>query len=312
MSNTHSAINPKTYETCPSATVAFLGLGVMGYPMAGHLARAGHQVTVYNRTASKSIAWCADFPGASGTNARNSHALTPRLAAQQADVVFCCVGNDDDLRSVTLGADGAFAGMKPGAVLVDHTTASASVARELHEAASRLGLHFVDAPVSGGQAGAQNGLLTVMCGGDPAAFERARPVAMAFSRAFTLLGDSGAGQLAKMVNQICIAGLVQGLSEAIAFGQRAGLDMNQVLDVIGKGAAQSWQLDNRGKTMVADKFDFGFAVDWMRKDLGLVMDEAKRNGARVPVTALVDQFYGDVQHMGGQRWDTSSLIKRLR
>ena len=305
------AINAKTYETCPPARVAFLGLGVMGYPMAGHLAAAGHQVTVYNRTATKSIAWCAEFTGAKGSKGLNTQAATPRLAAQNADLVFCCVGNDDDLRSVTLGADGAFAGMQEGAVLVDHTTASANVARELSVAARNLGLHFVDAPVSGGQAGAQNGQLTVMCGGDPAAFARARPVGMAFSKAFTLLGDSGAGQLAKMVNQICIAGLVQGLSEAIAFGQKAGLDMNQVLDVIGKGAAQSWQLDNRGKTMVADQFDFGFAVDWMRKDLGLVLDEAKRNGARLPVTALVDQFYGDVQHMGGRRWDTSSLIKRL-
>ncbi|MFT6590220.1 MAG: 3-hydroxyisobutyrate dehydrogenase [Rhodoferax sp.] len=301
-------LNAKTYETTPARHVAFIGLGVMGYPMAGHLARAGHQVTVYNRTAAKSITFCTEF---AQTNAP-AHAPTPRLAAQQADIVFCCVGNDNDLRSVVLGADGALAGMKPGAVLVDHTTASASVARELYTAAKNLGLHFVDAPVSGGQAGAQNGLLTVMCGGDTAAFEMAQPVAMAFSRAFTLLGESGAGQLAKMVNQICIAGLVQGLSEAIAFGEKAGLDMNQVLDVIGKGAAQSWQLDNRGKTMVADKFDFGFAVDWMRKDLGLVLDEAKRNGARLPVTALVDQFYADVQHMGGQRWDTSSLIKRLR
>ena len=302
-----SNLNPKTYDTTPSLQVAFLGLGVMGYPMAGHLARAGHQVTVYNRTAAKSIAWCTEFQVASGSK----HAETPRLAAQQADLIFCCVGNDD-LRSVTLGADGAFAGMKPGAVFVDHTTASASVARELFTAAKNLGLSFVDAPVSGGQAGAQNGQLTVMCGGDATAFALAQPVGMAFSKAFTLLGASGAGQLAKMVNQICIAGLVQGLSEAVAFGQQAGLDMNQVLDVIGKGAAQSWQLDNRGKTMVADKFDFGFAVDWMRKDLGLVLDEAKRNGARLPVTALVDQFYADVQHMGGQRWDTSSLIKRLR
>ena len=298
----------KTYEATPARHVAFLGLGVMGYPMAGHLARAGHQVTVYNRTASKSIAWCAEFAGANGPK----HAETPRLAAQQADLIFCCVGNDDDLRSVTLGADGAFAGMQPGAVLVDHTTASASVARELYTAAKNLGLRFVDAPVSGGQAGAQNGHLTVMCGGDQAAFDAAQPVGMAFSKAFTRVGESGAGQLAKMVNQICIAGLVQGLSEAIAFGQQAGLNMNQVLEVIGQGAAQSWQLDNRGKTMVADKFDFGFAVDWMRKDLGLVLDEAKRNGARLPVTALVDQFYADVQHMGGQRWDTSSLIKRLR
>ena len=305
-------INVKTYQATPARQVAFLGLGVMGYPMAGHLARAGHHVAVYNRSAAKAGSWCAEFTAPQGAQQVLRQAPTPKLAAQQADLVFCCVGNDDDLRSVTLGADGAFAGMKPGSVFVDHTTASASVARELSDAASKLGLAFIDAPVSGGQAGAQNGLLTVMCGGDTAAFERAEPVAMAFSRAFTLLGPSGAGQLAKMVNQICIAGLVQGLSEAIAFGQLAGLDMPQVLDVIGKGAAQSWQLDNRGKTMVADKFDFGFAVDWMRKDLGLVLDEAKRNGARLPVTALVDQFYADVQHMGGRRWDTSSLIKRLK
>ena len=304
--------NPKTYEPTPRARVAFLGLGVMGFPMAGHLALAGHQVTVYNRSTTKSIAWCEEFARASGQNDQNTSAQTPRLAVQAADIIFCCVGNDNDLRSVTIGPDGAFAGMKPGAVFVDHTTASASVARELSTLARHEGLQFVDAPVSGGQAGAQNGLLTVMCGGDATAFETVKPVAMAFSRAFTLLGESGAGQLAKMVNQICIAGLVQGLSEAIAFGQRAGLDMNQVLDVIGKGAAQSWQLDNRGKTMVADQFEFGFAVDWMRKDLGLVLDEAKRNGARLPVTALVDQFYADVQQMGGQRWDTSSLIKRLK
>lgn len=308
MSITMSSTNPRTYPACPAHRVAFLGLGVMGHPMAGHLALAGHQVTVYNRTAAKSIAWCAEYAATGDPR----HAATPREAAQGADIVFCCVGNDADLRSVTLGADGAFAGMKPGAVFVDHTTASASVARELYGAAKNLGLQFVDAPVSGGQAGAQNGALTVMCGGDQAAFDAAQPVAMAFSKAVTLLGASGAGQLAKMVNQVCIAGLVQGLSEAIAFGQQAGLDMNQVLDVIGKGAAQSWQLDNRGKTMVADKFDFGFAVDWMRKDLGLVLDEAKRNGARLPVTALVDQFYADVQHMGGNRWDTSSLIKRLK
>ncbi len=301
-------INPKTYESTPSRKVAFLGLGVMGYPMAGHLALAGHEVTVYNRTAAKSAAWCHEF---AQTPAPRS-AATPREAAAGADIVFCCVGNDDDLRGVTLGADGAFKGMKAGAIFVDHTTASASIARELSAAAQALGLQFIDAPVSGGQAGAQNGLLTVMCGGDAAAFAAVQPAGMAFSRAFTLLGASGAGQLAKMVNQICIAGLVQGLSEAIAFGQKAGLDMNQVLDVIGKGAAQSWQLDNRGKTMVADKFDFGFAVDWMRKDLGLVLDEAKRNGARLPVTALVDQFYADVQQMGGARWDTSSLIKRLK
>jgi len=307
-----NSINSKTYPTTSARRVAFLGLGVMGYPMAGHLACAGHQVTVYNRTSAKSIAWCAEFANPENQKQVLQHATTPKLAVQQADLVFCCVGNDDDLRSVTLGPDGAFAGMSAGAVFVDHTTASASVARELNGTAAKLGLQFVDAPVSGGQAGAQNGMLTVMCGGDQSAFDSAQPVAMAFSRAFTLLGPSGSGQLAKMVNQICIAGLVQGLSEAIAFGQFAGLDMPQVLDVIGKGAAQSWQLDNRGKTMVADKFDFGFAVDWMRKDLGLVLDEAKRNGARLPVTALVDQFYADVQQMGGRRWDTSSLIKRLR
>jgi len=300
--------NPRNYEPITPRKLAFLGLGVMGYPMAAHLALAGHEVTVYNRTAAKAQAWCAEY---AGTRAPR-HAATPRMAAQGADIVFCCVGNDDDLRSVTLGADGAFAGMEPGAIFVDHTTASAEVARELYGAARTLGLQFIDAPVSGGQAGAQNGLLTVMCGGDPTPFDTVQPVAMAFSRAFTRMGESGAGQLTKMVNQICIAGLVQGLSEAVAFGQRAGLDVNLVLDVIGKGAAQSWQLDNRGKTMVADQFDFGFAVDWMRKDLGLVLDEAKRNGARLPVTALVDQFYGDVQQMGGGRWDTSSLIKRLK
>jgi 3-hydroxyisobutyrate dehydrogenase len=303
-----SSTASKIYEPSAARKVAFLGLGVMGYPMAGHLALAGHRVTVYNRSPAKAQAWCAEF----AATATPAHAPLPRLAAADADIVFCCVGNDDDLRSVTLGADGAFAGMKPGAIFVDHTTASADVARELSAAAAKLGLQFIDAPVSGGQAGAQNGALTVMCGGDAAAFDTVKPVGMAFSKAFTLMGQSGAGQLTKMVNQICIAGLVQGLSEAIAFGQKAGLDVNQVLDVIGKGAAQSWQLDNRGKTMVADKFDFGFAVDWMRKDLGLVLDEAKRNGARLPVTALVDQFYADVQAMGGQRWDTSSLIKRLK
>jgi len=302
-----SSIIARTYEATPAKKVAFLGLGVMGYPMAGHLARAGHSVTVYNRTASKAIAWCAEYASASG----QKHAKSPREAAQGADFVFCCVGNDDDLRAVTLGADGAFAGMAPGAIFVDHTTASAEVARELHGAARTLGLAFIDAPVSGGEAGARNGQLTVMCGGDQAAFDAARPLAMAFARAFTRLGESGAGQLTKMVNQICIAGLVQALAEAIAFGQRAGLDLPQVLDVIGKGAAQSWQLDNRGKTMAAREFDFGFAVDWMRKDLGLVLAEARRNGSQLPVTALVDQFYADVQRMGGQRWDTSSLIKRL-
>eukprot|EP01041_Mallomonas_annulata_P020554 gene20554-40362_t len=246
-----SNIAERTYESNPARKVAFIGLGVMGYPMAGHLARAGHSVTVYNRSSAKAAAWVAEFGGA--------HQSTPREAAQGAEIVFACVGNDDDLRSITLGADGAFAGMAAGAIFVDHTTASADVARELYQAAKTLGLSFVDAPVSGGQAGAVNGLLTVMCGGDAAAFDAVKPAAMAFSRAFTLLGESGAGQLTKMVNQICIAGLVQGLSEAIAFGQKAGLDMNQVLDVIGKGAAQSWQLDNRGKTMVANKFDFRFA-----------------------------------------------------
>ena len=297
--------NPKTYEAATPAKVAFIGLGVMGYPMAGHLALAGHHVTVYNRNPAKAKDWCAEFAG-------QASAPTPRQAAEGADMVFCCVGNDDDLRAVMLGADGALAGTKAGALLIDHTTASANVARELFAAAKAHGVHFVDAPVSGGEAGAINGLLTVMCGGESAAFERAKPVGMAFSKAFTLMGDSGAGQLTKMVNQICIAGLVQGLSEGIAFGMKAGLNMEQVLEVIGKGAAQSWQMDNRGKTMVADKFDFGFAVDWMRKDLGLVLEEAKRNGARVPVTALVDQFYADVQAMGGKRFDTSSLIKRLR
>jgi 3-hydroxyisobutyrate dehydrogenase len=309
-----SSINAKTYEVTAPLKVSFLCLGVMGYPMAGHLVSAGHQVTVYNRSASKSEVFCAEFTGA-------KRALSPKDAAAGADIIYCCAGNDDDLRSVVLGEEsgagrrgdqGAFAGMKKGAIFVDHTTASADVARELYAAAKALGLHFVDAPVSGGQAGAQNGLLTVMCGGDQAAFDAAKPAAMAFSKAFTRMGEAGAGQLTKMVNQICIAGLVQGLSEAIAFGQKAGLDVNLVLDVIGKGAAQSWQLDNRGKTMVADKFDFGFAVDWMRKDLGLVLDEARKNGARLPVTALVDQFYADVQQMGGKRWDTSSLIKRLK
>lgn len=298
-------INPKTYEASTPTKVAFIGLGVMGYPMAGHLALAGHPVTVYNRNHAKAKDWCAEFAG-------HASAPTPRQAAEGAGMVFCCVGNDDDLRAVMLGADGALAGTKTGALLIDHTTASANVARELFAAAKARGVHFVDAPVSGGEAGAINGMLTVMCGGESAAFERAKPVGMAFSKAFTLMGDSGAGQLTKMVNQICIAGLVQGLSEGIAFGMKAGLNMEQVLEVIGKGAAQSWQMDNRGKTMVADKFDFGFAVDWMRKDLGLVMEEAKRNAARVPVTALVDQFYADVQAMGGKRFDTSSLIKRLR
>jgi len=307
-----SSLNAKTYEPSQAQSVAFIGLGVMGYPMAGHLAKAGHRVTVYNRTPAKAQAWVTEFAADVSAKGAQGFAATPSEAAMQADIVFCCVGNDDDLRSVTLGADGAFAGMRPGTIFVDHTTASASVARELNQAAHTLGLQFVDAPVSGGQAGAQNGMLTVMCGGTQAAFDHVQSTGMAFSRAFTLVGASGAGQLAKMVNQIAIAGLVQGLSEAVAFGSHAGLDMNLVLDVIGKGAAQSWQMDNRGKTMVSGKFDFGFAVDWMRKDLGLVLDEAKSNGARLPVTALVDQFYADVQQMGGKRWDTSSLIKRLK
>ena len=305
-----SSLNPKTYDPVPSQKVAFLGLGVMGYPMAGHLALAGHHVTVYNRSAAKAHDWEAEF--APQAPASVSHSATPRGAASNADIVFCCVGNDDDLRSVVLGENGAFVGMAPGAVFVDHTTASADVARELSKAALERGLQFIDAPVSGGQAGAQNGALTVMCGGDAATFDKIKPVTAAFARAVTLLGASGAGQLAKMVNQIAIAGLVQGLSEAIAFGQRAGLDMNEVLAVIGKGAAQSWQMDNRGKTMIEGKFDYGFAVDWMRKDLGLVLDEARRNGARLSVTALVDQFYADVQQAGGRRWDTSSLITRLK
>jgi 3-hydroxyisobutyrate dehydrogenase/2-hydroxy-3-oxopropionate reductase len=297
-------MSTKTYEPIAAQTVAFLGLGVMGHPMAGHLARAGHRVTVYNRTAAKAAQWVKEYGGAS--------AATPKAAVAGADLVFACVGNDDDLRAVTTGPEGAFAGMKPGAIFVDHTTASAEVARELDAAARPLGLHFIDAPVSGGNLGAINGALTVMCGGEAGAFAKAQPVAMAFAKAVTLLGESGAGQLAKMVNQICIAGLVQGLAEAVAFGQKAGLDMKAVLGVIGKGAAQSWQMDNRGPTMIDGKFDFGFAVDWMRKDLGLVLDEAKRNGARLPVTALVDQFYADVQAAGGNRLDTSSLLTRLR
>ncbi len=300
-------MNTRTYETLAPERVAFLGLGVMGHPMAGHLARAGHQVTVYNRTRAKADAWVGEH-GAFNAMA----ASTPREAVSGATLVFACVGNDDDLRSVVQGEHGAFAGMAPGAVFVDHTTTSAAVARELSAAALPLGLRFIDAPVSGGNLGAVNGALTVMCGGDAAAFAHAQPVALAYSKAMTLLGDSGAGQLAKMVNQIAIAGLVQGLAEAIAFGEMAGLDMKAVLGVIGKGAAQSWQMDQRGPTMVEGQFDFGFAVDWMRKDLGLVLDEAHRNGARLPVTALVDQFYADVQAAGGQRWDTSSLITRLR
>ena len=296
-------MSTRTYDPISPQRVAFLGLGVMGHPMAGHLARAGHQVAVYNRTRSKADAWVTEYGGHA--------ASTPRDAVNGATLVFSCVGNDEDLRSVVLGEHGAFAGMAPGSVFVDHTTSSAAVARELSAVALTQGLQFVDAPVSGGNLGAVNGALTVMCGGDPVAFARAQPVAMAYSKAVTLLGESGAGQLAKMVNQIAIAGLVQGLAEAIAFGEKAGLDMKAVLGVIGKGAAQSWQLDNRGPTMIEGRFDFGFAVDWMRKDLGLVLAEAQRNGARLPVTALVDQFYADVQAAGGRRWDTSSLITRL-
>jgi 3-hydroxyisobutyrate dehydrogenase-like beta-hydroxyacid dehydrogenase len=289
--------------TVPARRVAFLGLGVMGYPMAGHLARAGHHVTVYNRTSAKAQQWVKEYGGKSAT--------TPKEATSGADVVFACVGNDDDLRSVTLGDTGAFAGMAKGTVFVDHTTASANVARELFAVAQKAGLQFVDAPVSGGQAGAQNGKLTIMCGGEAAAFESVQAVMQHYGSA-VLVGESGAGQLAKMVNQICIAGAVQGLSEAISFGQHAGLDMLRVLEVIGKGAAASWQMHNRGTTMLENKFEFGFAVDWMRKDLGFCLDEARRNGAALPVTALVDQFYADVQALGGGRYDTSSLIWRLR
>ena len=286
------------------AKVAFLGLGVMGYPMAGHLKAKGHETRVYNRNAAKAERWVAQHGGANAPSARE--------VAQDRDFVFACVGNDDDLRAVALGPDGAFAGMKPGAVFIDHTTASAFVARELHAEAAKRGLHFIDAPVSGGQAGAENGALTVMCGGDLEAYARAEPVIAAYARACRLMGGSGAGQLTKMVNQICIAGLIQGLSEGLEFGRKAGLDLEAVVAVISKGAAQSWQMDNRSKTMIEGKFDYGFAVNWMRKDLGICLDEARRNGAHLPVTAVVDQFYSEVQKMGGGRWDTSSLIARLR
>ena len=286
------------------AKVAFIGLGVMGYPMAGHLARAGHQVCVYNRTAGKAVQWVSEYAG--------SHAPTPREAAADAEFVMVCVGNDDDLRGVVLGADGAFAGMQAGAVLVDHTTASAHVARELAAQASQLGLGFLDAPVSGGQAGAQNGVLTIMVGGAEASYAKAEPVLQPYARMTRLMGEAGSGQLTKMVNQICIAGLVQGLSEALHFAQCAGLDAHGAMEVIGKGAAQSWQLENRHKTMLAGEFEHGFAVDWMRKDLSILLDEARSNGAQLPVTALVDQFYADVQSMGGGRWDTSSLLARLQ
>lgn len=283
--------------------VTFIGLGTMGYPMAGHLLRAGHDVTVYNRTAEKAHRWVKEYGG--------KEAPTPRLAAQEADFVFTCVGNDNDLRSVILGEEGAFSGMKSGAILVDCTTDSANVARELAAIAKEKGLGFIDAPVSGGQSGAEKGVLTVMCGANEADFAKAQPVISAFAQAVTRIGDVGCGQLAKMCNQICIAGVVQSLSEAIAFGLNAGLDMSLVLKVIGKGAAQSWQMDNRGETMMRGQFDFGFAIDWMRKDLGLCLDEAKRNGSSLPTVALVDQFYGELQQMGMSRADTSSLIKRL-
>ncbi|HSC83023.1 MAG TPA: NAD(P)-dependent oxidoreductase [Pseudomonas sp.] len=284
--------------------VAFIGLGVMGFPMAGHLARKGHEVCVYNRSAAKAQLWQGEYAGKS--------APTPREAAQGAEFVMVCVGNDDDLRSVLLGADGAFAGMAAGSVLVDHTTASANVARELAAVAASQNLGFLDAPVSGGQAGAENGMLTVMVGGEEAFYNRAEPVIDAYAKMIKLMGPVGSGQLTKMVNQICIGGLVQGLAEALHFAQSAGLDGHAAMEVISKGAAQSWQLENRHQSMLAGKFDFGFAVDWMRKDLSIVLDEARRNGAQLPVTALVDQFYADIQTMGGNRWDTSSLIARLK
>jgi 3-hydroxyisobutyrate dehydrogenase len=285
------------------ARTAFIGLGVMGYPMARHLAAKGHEVTVYNRTTAKAEKWVSEHGGRA--------AATPAEAAEGAEFVFACVGNDDDLRSVTTGPDGAFRTLARDAVFVDHTTASARVAKELFEAARAQGAHFVDAPVSGGQAGAENGQLTVMCGGEAEPYSRAEPVIMAFARACRLMGGPGAGQLTKMVNQICIAGLLQGLAEGMHFAQKAGLDGEAVLDVISKGAAGSWQMENRGRTMLADQYDFGFAVDWMRKDLGICLEAANENGASLPVTALVDQFYKDVQKMGGGRWDTSSLMKRL-
>ena len=286
------------------AKCAFIGLGIMGYPMAGHLQAKGHDVCVYNRTAAKAEAWVRQHGGRT--------AATPREAAKGAELVFMCVGNDDDIRSVAYGEDGALAGLGRGCVLVDHTTASADIARELEAAAKDQGKQFVDAPVSGGQAGAENGTLTIMCGGEQAAFERARPVMEAYGRAVTLMGPAGAGQLTKMVNQICIAGLVQGLAEGINFGMRAGLDMEKVIAVISKGAAQSWQMDNRAPTMVQGKFDFGFPVMWMRKDLKICMEEANRNGALLPTIALIDQYYHQVIKAGGGRWDTSSLIHNLR
>jgi 3-hydroxyisobutyrate dehydrogenase-like beta-hydroxyacid dehydrogenase len=288
--------------------LAFLGLGVMGFPMAGHLARAGHSVTVYNRTAARAEKWLA-----STTSPQEcASAPTPAAAAAGASMVMMCVGNDDDVRAVALGPDGAVAAMQRGSILVDHTSASASVAREVHRAASARGIGFLDAPVSGGQAGAENGKLTIMVGGDADSFATAEPVLATYAKAVTLMGGPGSGQLTKMVNQICIAGMIQALSEGINFAARAGLDVLRVLDVIGKGAAQSWQMDNRGKTMAADQFDFGFAVDWMRKDLSICLGEARANGAALPVTALVDQFYARIQAQGGARWDSSSLIRLLR
>ena len=287
--------------------LAFLGLGVMGFPMAGHLARAGHSVTVYNRTSAKAEQWLASV-----SDPKCASAPTPAAAAAGAAVVMMCVGNDDDVRAVALGPEGAVAAMKPGSILVDHTTASATVAREVHQAAASRGIGFLDAPVSGGQAGAENGKLTIMVGGDADSFAAVQPVLASYAKAVTLMGGPGSGQLTKMVNQICIAGMVQALSEGINFAARAGLDVERVLDVIGKGAAQSWQMDNRGKTMAADQFDFGFAVDWMRKDLSICLGEARSNGASLPVTALVDQFYSRIQAQGGARWDTSSLIRLLR
>jgi 3-hydroxyisobutyrate dehydrogenase len=285
------------------AKVAFLGLGVMGYPMAGHLAQKGHEVTVYNRTTAKSEQWAKEYGGKA--------APTPKAAAEGQEIIFACVGNDDDLRGITLGETGAFSGMVQGAIFVDHTTASAKVARELFATAKDKGLGFIDAPVSGGEAGAKNGALTVMCGGEPAPYATAEPVIAAYARSCKLLGPSGAGQLTKMVNQICIAGIVQSLSEGLAFAQRAGLDPRLVVEVISKGAAQSWQMENRFENMLAGKFDFGFAVDWMRKDFAICLDEARSNGAALPIVALVDQFYADIQNAGGNRFDTSSLITRL-
>ena len=283
--------------------VAFIGLGVMGYPMAGHLKNGGHDVTVYNRTAAKAEKWVAEYGGAS--------APSPRAAVRGVEIAFSCVGNDADLRSVVLGDDGILAGLGSAKIFVDHTTASANVAREIFGLAKDLGVGFIDGPVSGGQAGAENGTLTVMCGGEQGHFDSAKPVIDCYVKACTLMGPSGSGQLTKMVNQICIAGLVQGLSEGMNFGAKAGLDMDLVIDVISKGAAQSWQMDNRAKNMCAGKFDFGFAVDWMRKDMSISLAEAKNNGARLPVAALVDQFYAQVQARGGKRWDTSSLMHLL-